>query len=51
MKKTINHRREFIKKTSVITAGAIAGFNIIGKANPDSGIIGHGGFTYKVNKE
>src|SRR5215475_13780483 len=52
MKKAINDRREFIKKTSVLTAGAIAGFNIIGKASPgDNGVIGHGGFTYKVNKE
>ena len=36
----------------MLAAGAIAGFNITGKANPgDDGIIGHGGFTYKVNKE
>src|SRR5258706_6014107 len=52
MKKENNPRREFLKKTSLITAGAIAGFNIIGKANPsDNGIIGHGGFTYKGNKD
>jgi len=52
MKKATNHRREFIKKSSILAAGAIAGFNITGKANPgDDGIIGHGGFTYKVNKE
>lgn len=35
----------------MLTTGAIAGFNIIGKANPnDDGIIGHGAFRYKVNK-
>jgi peptidylglycine monooxygenase len=50
MKKN-NQRRSFLKKTVVITAGAIAGFNIIGKANPNQNdIIGHGTFKYKVNK-
>lgn len=46
-----NQRRSFIKKTAALTTGAIAGFNIIGKANPDqNNIIGHGEFRYKVNK-
>ena len=38
-------RRQFIKKTSLLTGAAIAGFNILGKANPASdNIVGHGNF-------
>ena len=52
MKKNNNPRRQFIKKTAALTAGAVAGFNITGKASPDdNGIIGHGSFTYKMNKD
>jgi hypothetical protein len=51
MKQNNNQRRSFLKKTSILTAGAVAGFNIIGKAKSnEDDIIGHGEFRYKVNK-
>lgn len=51
MEKTNYPRRKFMQKTALIGAGAITGFNIIGKANPQQNdIIGHGDFKYKVNK-
>ena len=51
MKKGNQPRRQFIKKSALFTAGAVAGFNITGNATPDDdGIIGHGGFTYRINK-
>lgn len=49
-------RRNFIKKSGLaLAATGIAqqtfGFNIIGKASEDQNIIGHGDYTYWVNKE
>lgn len=52
MKNKQEKRRDFIKKAAVLTAGSMVGFNIIGKANPNTdGIIGHGQYRYKVNKD
>lgn len=52
MKNKQEKRRDFLKKAAVLTAGSMVGFNIIGKANPNAdGIIGHGQFRYKVNKD
>ncbi len=50
-------RRGFIKKTALISSAAVvnatAGFAIVNKDKkklPDDNVIGHGGFTYKVDK-
>ncbi len=50
----MSSRRNFIQRSALASAAVLVapsfGFNIIGDAEPEDQIIGHGGYTYKVDK-